>query len=174
MGSVAQNDRSRHLTSMQLEDLEARLLRCDDEFSRSLPDGARFVRRLPQQGTLAFLDCLYAPASADTQKHAATQLGRDLPAQVIKFLGWSNGATLFDNAVAIYGYVEHLSRSVELEARSAISLTGENEAFAAAQPARWNAGWMRIDSLVGWSTRLSLQVHESGGCSVNAVNGPSD
>ena len=89
------------------------------------------------------------------------------------FLDWSDGATLFDATVAIYGFVEYPSRSLDLQDQTALSLSFENEIFAAVSPERWGAVWMRIGSLVGWSTRLVLEAHESGQCAISCENGPS-
>lgn len=78
----------------------------------------------------------------------------------------SNGATLFDKAIYLFGYVERVTRSLALEDQAPISLTDKNKVFAACYPDRWREGWMHFGSLVGWSTTVSLQVHSEGECAL--------
>ena len=142
---------------MLFAELKKALLACDDDSSQKLASGSRFIRHLPDQGSLAFLHRLYAPAADETRHRIGIALGRSPPTQVADFLAWSNGARLFDCALAIYGYSENLFRSLDLQDETAISLLWENKTFTAMAPRRWEAGWMRIGSVVGWSTRLALE-----------------
>jgi hypothetical protein len=129
---------------MVFAELEPILLACDDPSSPLLSNGDRFIRHLPDQGPLAFLHCLYAPAAPEVPRRVQTAMGRDVPNDVRDFLQRANGAAMFDKTIHIYGYVESLSRSTKLHNQTAISLLFENQTFARAAPNRWTAGWVKV------------------------------
>jgi len=144
---------------------------CDDASSRVLPSGARFIKNLADQGPLAFFHCLYAPLVRSERERCEVTLGRSLPLELAQFMERSNGATLFDKTIWLFGYVERITRSLALEDQAPISLTDQNELFAASHPDRWRKGWMHFGSLVGWSTSLSLQAHSTGECAIVGDDG---
>jgi len=139
---------------------------CADASSRVLPTGARFIKNLADKGPLAFLHCLYAPLTRPQRERCEAALGRNLPRELAQFMERANGATLFDKAIYLFGYVERVTRSLALEDQAPISLTNANEVFAASCPDRWREGWMHFGSLTGWSTSLSLQAHSNGECAI--------
>ena len=149
------------------------LMRCDDSTSVTLPNGSRFIRKLPDERPLGYLHKLFAPLSPAGLMSLSTMLGRRLPAQFEAFLGWSNGATLFDNSFCIFGFQEGLavSRSIELEAQTAINIAWENEIYACVHPQQWNEGWIRIGSVTGWDSTFHIDGHESGECAISGEAG---
>jgi len=151
---------------MVFADIEPILLACDDSSSRLLPNGNRFVRHLPDQGPLAFLHCLYAPAKREVQRRVQTGMGRDMPEDVNEFLQHANGAAMFDKTIHIYGYVDTFSRSTRLRDQTAISLLFENQTFATAAPDRWRSGWVKVGAVMGWRTLISLETHVAGQCAL--------
>jgi hypothetical protein len=158
---------------MTFDDLQATILRCDDETSRSLGDGARFIRHLPSQGTLAFLHYLPAPADEEVMLRIEAALGRVIPLEFRQFLKRSNGPDLFDKALSFNGAEERLSRSLRIEDQIAVSLLFQNKTFSVARRARWNDGWMRIGAVSGWSTQHELQANASGRFAIVSQEGKS-
>jgi hypothetical protein len=88
------------------------------------------------------------------------------------FLRWANGAALFDNCIALSGFVETITRDPEPEAATVISIDSENEVFALVERRRWEDGWTIIGGLVGWDSSYTLQLHSDGRCAV--VGGAAD
>ncbi|MCJ8159898.1 SMI1/KNR4 family protein [Sphingomonas sp. LaA6.9] len=98
-------------------------------------------------------------------------LGRRLPTEYQEFLLWANGGSLFDNQIYLYGFVETLTRSTKLEDQAAISITWQNELFSAMEPERWEKGWTRVGSAVGWESKFDLQLHQDGACAIVGTPG---
>lgn len=139
-----------------------RLFDCDDSSSLTLQTGSRFVRKLPDERSLGYLHKFYAPLP----DAACAALLRRLPAAYADFLEWANGAALFDNCIALFGYVETITRDTAPEAATAISISIENEVFAPTEPCRWNEGWTKVGSLVGWDSTYPLLLHGDGRCAM--------
>lgn len=150
---------------MTFDDLQPILARCDDQTSRSLPNGARFVRQLTE-GPLAFLHYLPPPASDDVLLRIEAALGHTIPGEFRNMLKRANGPNLFDKHLSFFGAEEGLSRSLRLEDQIAVSLLFENETFSVIRRVRWNEGWMRIGVVSGWSTQHDLQANVSGQCAI--------
>lgn len=159
------------MASVLFEQLQPSISDCEDASSLALPNGARFIRNLPHQGPLVFLHYLYPPLAREARARCELALGRELPKGVGGFLRETNGATLFDKAIYLFGFVERFTRSLAPEDQTAISLIEKNELFAACHQARWQSGWISVGSLVGWNTSLSLQAHSSGTCAVVCDDG---
>jgi hypothetical protein len=140
------------------------LFDCDDSSSLTLRTGSRFVRKLPDEGSLGYLHKFYAPLPDG----AGAALLRRLPHDYMAFLEWANGAALFDNCIALFGYVETIARDTAPEGATAISLSNENEVFALVERQRWEQGWTKIGSLVGWDSTYTLQINGGGRCAVVA------
>lgn len=138
------------------------LFDCDDGSSLRLPGGSRFVRKLPDNRSLGYLHRFYSPLSAGTD----ATLIRRLPDEYISSLKWSNGAALYDDTVALYGYVESPTRSTEPETATAISISNENEVFSIVEPQRWDQGWTKIGGLVGWDSSYAIQLNSDGRCAI--------
>ncbi|MDY0960326.1 hypothetical protein SOM26_16665 [Sphingomonas sp. CFBP8993] len=85
----------------------------------------------------------------------------------------ANGATLYDKTIFLFGFAENITRSLDLEKQTAISIVWQNEVFASSYPKRWSDGWTHIGALTGYSTSLSLQAHLDGPCEVVWDNGLS-
>jgi hypothetical protein len=151
---------------MIFAELEPILLACDDASSRVLTNGSRFIRNLPERGPLAYLHYLYGTAGAGVEERIQQGLGRILPIEVRTFLRHTNGATMFDKSIYIYGFVETPSRSTRLQDQTAVSLLLENETFKRTSPDRWASGWTKVGALTGWDTVLSLEAHASGRCAI--------
>src|SRR5258708_732548 len=151
---------------MTFDELLSILVQCDDQTSRSLPNGARFIRHLPNQGPLAFFHYLPTPADDETLSRIEAALGRTIPLQFRNLLKITNGPNLFDKHLSFNGAEERLSRSLKLEDQIAVSLLFENETFSLVRRARWNDGWMRIGAVSGWSTQHELQANVSGQCAI--------
>jgi hypothetical protein len=147
---------------MSSPNFTGRLFECDDGSSLTLRTGSRFIRKLPDERSLGYLHRLYAPLHEGT----CAPLLRRLPSEYLDFLKWANGAALFDNCLALYGYVETVTRDPTPEAVTAISITWKNEIFAAMEQRRWDEGWTAIGSLVGWDVTYTLQLHQDGSCVV--------
>lgn len=158
---------------MTFDDLQPVLARCDDQTSRSLANGARFIRQLPEKGPLAFFHCLPPPAKDDVLLRIETALGRTIPLQFRDMLKRTNGPCLFDKKLSFNGAEERLSRSLRLEDQIAVSLLFENETFSLVRRVRWNEGWMRIGVVNGWSTQHELQANVSGLCAIVSKAGAS-
>lgn len=158
---------------MTFDDLQPILARCDDQTSRSLPNGARFIRQLPEQGPLAFFHYLPSPANDEVLLRIEAALGRTIPLQFRDLLKRTNGPCLFDKQLSFNGAEERLSRSLKLEDHIAVSLLFENETFSVARRARWNDGWMRIGAVSGWSTQNELQANVLGLCAIVSKDGAS-
>ncbi len=151
---------------MTFDDLLAILERCDDSSSVVFATGARFIRKLPGRGPLAFLHHLPAPADDAALQGVEGKLGRSIPMDFRAFLARSNGPTLFDLHLTFFGAEQRISRSLRLEDQIAISLLFENETFALTQADRWAAGWMRIGAVSGWNTQHELQASADGRCAI--------
>jgi hypothetical protein len=158
---------------MTFDDLHSVLVRCDNQTSRLFPNGARFIRHLPNKGPLAFFHYLPAPAIDKVLLRIEAALGRTIPLQFRRMLKITNGPNLFDKHLSFNGAEERLSRSLRLEDQNAVSLLLENETFSLAQRARWADGWMKIGAVSGWSTQHDLQTNVSGRCAIVSKEGAS-
>ena len=147
---------------MTQPDFVTRLLDCDDDSSLTTSNGSRFIRKLPGQRSLGYLHKFYAPLRKPPE---AGLLQRLAPAY-IDFLRWANGAALFDNCIALFGYVETITRRTAPEAVTAISMNSDNDVFALLEPERWERGWTKIGSVVGWDSSYTLELHREGRCAV--------
>ncbi len=97
---------------MSFDELHSVLVRCDNQTSRFLPNGARFIRHLPNKGPLAFFHYLPAPADDEVILRIEAALGRTIPLQFRDMLKITNGPNLFDKHLIFNGAEERLSRSV--------------------------------------------------------------
>lgn len=158
---------------MTLDDLQPFLVRCDDQTSRHFPNGARFIRQLPEKGPLAFFHYLPPPASDDVLVRIEAALGHTIPNEFRNMLKRTNGPNLFDKHLSFFGAEERLLRSLRLEDQIAVSLLFENETFPVIRRVRWNEGWMRIGVISGWSTQHDLQGNVSGRCAIISKGGAS-
>jgi len=140
------------------------LFDCDDSSSLKLETGSRFVRKLPDERSLGYLHKFYAPLPDGSD----IALLRRLPKDYVDFLKWANGAALFDNCIALFGYVEMITRDTAPGAATAISISNENELFALMQRKRWDEGWTLIGGLGGWDSSYDLQVNGDGRCAIVA------
>jgi hypothetical protein len=138
------------------------LFDCDDSSSVTLRTGSRFVRKLPDERVLGYLHKFYAPLSDG----ADAEILERLPNECIDFLKWANGAALFNNSIELFGFVETIVRDIRLEAATGISIAHENEAFALMERRRWEQGWTKIGSMVGWDSTYILQVNRDGRCAI--------
>jgi len=142
------------------------LERCEDDTSIVLPNGARFVRKLPGDAPLAFLHTLYPPLKNCDIAIQEAALGRRLPEDFASFLTFADGAALFAGVVSLSGFSENAGRSTRLEDQRAISILWENEMFAASSPGRWKSGWIRIGAVSGWDSQFSIELHVGGVCAI--------
>ena len=156
---------------MQQPAFASSLFDCDDATSLRLATGARFIRKLPDDRSLGYLHKLFSPITSVDQEKLQSTLGRRLPAQYQEFLQWANGASLFDNGIYLLGFSENLSRSTEIGDQAAISITWENEVFSATKPERWEGGWTKVGSAVGWDSTFDLQLHQDGSCAFVGAHG---
>jgi hypothetical protein len=144
------------------------LIGYDDNTSVVLSTGARFIRKLPDGRPLGYLHKLFAPLLAPDLGELYVTLGRDLPSEFEAFLSWANGATLFDNLLFLYGAGGNFSRERELEDQSALSIIEANEFL---DQDRWEAGWTRVGSVVGWNSKYLIELHREGECTVLGEGG---
>lgn len=140
------------------------LFDCDDATSLRLATGARFIRKLPDGRELGYLHKLYPPIGGTDLEALQVAFGGRLPADYRAFLSWANGASLFDNGIYLLGFVENVTRSTEMGDQAAVSIAWQNELFSATNPERWEGGWTRVGSAVGWDSRYDLQIHRDGAC----------
>lgn len=144
------------------------LFECDDSSSLHLRNGHRFIRKLPDDRSLGYLHKLYPPLDAYGVQRMNGAIGRRLPEEFESFLMWSNGASLFDNQVYIFGFVESLTRGIEVEKQQPISIVDANRDFPAD---RRDDGWTRIGSVVGWDSRYEIDLHEKEECVLTSASG---
>ena len=124
--------------------------------SLSLAGGNRFIRKLPDKRALGYLHKLHTPLSEEGLRKLSKVYDHRLPSEYENFLRWSNGASLFDNNVYLYGLVDTLDRSLSPDAQQPISIEMANVGFRADNQDRWSVGWMTIGSIVGQdSTRFN-------------------
>ncbi|SEI80064.1 hypothetical protein SAMN05518849_101961 [Sphingobium sp. AP50] len=148
-----------------------RLLQYDDATSLALTNGARFIRKLPDDRSLGYLHKLF-PAVTDRQLDELEEaLVRPIPVAYRAFLLWSDGACFFDNSIYLYGFAENQARSLEPVDQTAISIRQENQLFSVAESERWSAGWMKVGNTVAWSSKVDLLLHEDGACAIIGVTG---
>lgn len=98
-------------------------------------------------------------------------IGRRLPKEFQSFLQWSNGASLFDNQLYVFGSVERLSRNIDPEKQQPISIEDSNRVFSVAKSDRWHKGWTMIGSVVGWDSSYGIELHRDGMCTVMSEAG---
>ncbi|MEG3123916.1 SMI1/KNR4 family protein [Sphingomonas sp. GB1N7] len=146
------------------------LFRCDDATSLKIDGGNRFIRKLPDDRPLGYLHKFHAPLDNSGLGRVREGFGRPLPMQFEDFLQWSNGASLFDNQIYIFGFVEDFSRSLEPEKQQPISIIDKNRIFSSLHSDCWRDGWMLIGSAVGWSSNYDLELHEDGACALVLEN----
>lgn len=147
------------------------LFECDDASSLKLDGGNRFIRKLPDDRSLGYLHTLYSGVNDADLERMSASIGRELPEEFQSFLRWSNGATLFDSHVYVFGSVERLSRSVDPEKRQPISIESENRIFSATNSGRWHDGWTRVGAVVGWNTKFEIELNCDGTCAVWSNDG---
>ncbi|MFZ5704524.1 MAG: SMI1/KNR4 family protein [Pseudomonadota bacterium] len=147
---------------MTQPDFLACLFDCDDGSSLTTSNGSRFIRKLPDERLLGYLHKFYAPFRGATE----AALIQRLPPVYVDFLRWANGASLFDNCISLFGYVEQITRETAPDAVTAISLNNDNDLFALMEARRWEDGWTKIGSVVGWNSSYTLELHREGRCAV--------
>lgn len=144
------------------------LYRCDDETSVVVAGGNRFIRKLPDGRPLAYLHKLHAPLDDGRLRTLAERLGPRLDPCFQSFLRWSNGASLFDNQIELFGLIEHFPRSLALEKQQPISIVHQNEEFRRLHGARWRDGWTQIGSVIGWDSNHSIELRLDGECALRS------
>ena len=144
---------------------------CDDASSLKLANGNRFRRKLPDDRSLGYLHKLYAPLDHARLERMSDAIGRQLPEEFQSFLQWSNGASLFDSHIHVFGSVERLARSIDPESQQPISIEDSNRVFSVANIDRWNEGWTKIGSVVGWESSYGIELHRDGSCTVRSEVG---
>lgn len=146
---------------------------CDDPTSVRLSTGARFIRKLPVNASLAYLHKLYPALPPDRVPLLLREISVQDSGDFVAFLLGANGATLFGNTFHIFGFAdcEDVSRSLELEAQRAISIVWKNELHRDVEPQAWSEGWRVIGSMSGWSTQLQIWLHLDGRCMLRSADG---
>jgi hypothetical protein len=144
------------------------LLACNDATSLALAGGNRFIRKLPDKRALGYLHKLHTPLSAEQLRKLSEVVDHRLSSEFEDFLRWSNGASLFDNNVYLCGHVDRVDRSLSLDAQQPISIEMENLGFRAENQDRWNFGWMKIGSIVGQDSNISIELNADGTCALRA------
>lgn len=143
------------------------VLKYDDTTSLTFPAGGRFIRKLPDDRSLGYLHKLFPPVNNFQLEELEAALGRQLPKAYQEFLLWSDGACFFDNSIYLFGFSENLSRSLEPEHQSAISIRMENRLFSATDSDYWAEGWTKIGSVVGGKSNFDLLLHGDGSCAIS-------
>jgi hypothetical protein len=100
-----------------------------------------------------------------------TATGRAFPHHWRDFLRWSNGASLFDNRVYLFGRVAGVSRSIDPDQQQPISLVSTNDVLKAMHQRRWADGWMLIGSVTGWDANYDIALHIDGSCALTSEQG---
>ena len=147
------------------------LFECDDSTSLRPSTGHCFIRKLPDDRSLGYLHKLHPPITAENLEKLQSALGARLPAEYLDFLSWSNGGSMFDNAIHLYGYVETFTRSIEPERQNPICIISENRGLSDAAGFTREEGWTRIGSAVGWDSKFHLQLHVDGACAITGAPG---
>jgi hypothetical protein len=147
------------------------LLACDDASSLRLKGGNWFIRKLPGDRSLGYLHKLHTPLTHDHVNDLEVAIGRDFPTQFSDFLQWSNGASLFDNRVYLYGRADSISRGISPDKQMPISLGTANLVFSAANQSRWQEGWMLVGSVVGQEANYNIELHTDGMCAITSDHG---
>jgi len=125
-------------------EIEAILNRCSAKGIEQTVQGAKFICPLPKIGPLAFLHCLFAPCTASQLEDVRDLFGFGLPDEYESFLKLSNGASLFRDAVSIYGIGGNFSRGLSLSDQAAFSLVDMHERFRLSQSLDWSLGWRPV------------------------------
>jgi hypothetical protein len=159
-------NRAAHFSRVQEPSFARSLFECDDASSLNLAGGNRLIRKLPDDRSASYLHRLYAPLDDADLARMGDAMGRRLPEAFMSFLRWSNGASLFDNQLYVFGSVERLSRDGDPKKQQPISIEDNNRIFSATNGDRWHDGWTRIGSVVGWDSRYGIELHDDGTCAV--------
>ncbi len=144
------------------------LFACDDATSLTLAGGNRFIRKLPDKRSLGYLHKLYTPLTDEGVRRLSDALGYCASAEFEDFLRWSNGASLFDNNIQIFGLVERLNRSLSPDDQQPISVETENLNFRVENDNRWSDGWLRIGSITGEYDNVSIEISADGACTLRS------
>lgn len=146
------------------------LLACDDASSLKLKGGNRFIRKLPNDRSLSYLHKLHTPLDDERLGKLFEALDRLVSAEFDNFLRWSNGASLFDNNLLLFGFVEKISRDLSTDTQQPISIVTENIALRTENHARWDDGWLKVGSVVGENSNGSIELNASGACVLRSGN----
>jgi hypothetical protein len=77
-----------------------------------LKDGTILIGRAPHIAPFAWLHTLYPPLTEDEIANLEHQLGMTIPQPYCEFLKISNGLTVFNNTLALYGLRKRYGRSI--------------------------------------------------------------
>lgn len=140
--------------------IEAEIDRCSG-IDAVATSGARFIRQLNADQKLRYLHKLYPPLRQDDLGRVGSYLGFSPPVAYVKFLLRCGGATLFDQAMHIYGYEEQISRSISLEDQRPIYIVSAQREFRAEYGEKYSALWRVIGSVVLFG-KIWIAITENG------------
>jgi hypothetical protein len=128
-------------------------------------NGHRFAGKLPG-GPLHFLHKVYRGCSPKELGELIRLSAMSLPDDYVRFMSWADGATLYDNTLALFGIRDDNSRSVALEDAAAISLPARLHLLR--QMGRWDQTrrWQPIGSLACATETFDIEISPSGHCRV--------
>ena len=120
--------------------------------------GTRLIGHAPHIAPKAYVHVMYAPLSDQQLEEFRVQVGRAIPRQLLQFLGFANGLSLFlGNQFRVFGYVP-------LERRASSSVYHYPSSILMANGVARPTGLYPADVIVGWyeedSSRVCIQ--ESG------------
>jgi hypothetical protein len=127
-------------------------------------DHALLIGKLPG-GTLRYLHKLFIPRS-NVIIQVEDILGFPIPTSYAEFLLFSDGATLFDNTLFIYGTSEAETREISVQNMRPLGLREQNKETR-------NSSWSEVGSLAGATKNYSIRLNRHGSISLVSPDGGS-
>lgn len=120
-------------------------------------------------GPLSYLHKIFFPAN-DPHKDLQNILGFPAPASYSKFFSFSDGATLFDNTLFLYGINGAVTREISVNNVRPISLAEQVELQRRISP---DQDWVEVGTLAAATQSYSIRIQPSGSAALCSPNGDS-
>ncbi len=131
-------------------------------------NGTKFVCPL-SHAPLAFLHKIFGESGKSRRPQLDRLYGFSVPEDYDQLMIWCNGATLFDNALFIYGVCPEVTRGLTLEDQRPLSLESELEL---ARLTRSGADlWRPFGAVTGYADLFNLELHPQGETRVTSRDG---
>lgn len=136
------------------------------ELDVTITDGAILIGKLPG-GCLRYLHKLFVPTD-DIIIRIENILGFVVPKSYAQLFLLSDGATLFDNTLFLYGISAASTREVSIENARPVSLMDQVEIQRRANP---DLDWIEVGSIAAATKNFSIQINRSGSAALNNLDG---